>query len=51
MKAFCRILILYILGKTVFPDYFYPPTKEWWKNEIVKYHKKIKFDGLWIDMK
>ncbi|CAF3950314.1 unnamed protein product, partial [Rotaria sp. Silwood2] len=37
-------------GKTVFPDYFYPPTKDWWKNQIIKYHKKIKFDALWIDM-
>ncbi|CAF1350959.1 unnamed protein product [Rotaria sp. Silwood1] len=37
-------------GKTVFPDYFYPPTKDWWKNQIIKYYKKIKFDALWIDM-
>ena len=40
-----------ILGKSVFPDYFYPPTKIWWKNQILTYHKKIEFDGLWIDMK
>jgi alpha-glucosidase (family GH31 glycosyl hydrolase) len=40
-----------ILGKAVFPDYFYPPTKDWWKNQILNYHKKIKFDALWIDMK
>ncbi|CAF1394494.1 unnamed protein product [Rotaria sordida] len=38
------------IGKTVFPDYFYPPAKEWWKNQILKYHKQLKFDGLWIDM-
>ncbi|CAF3736759.1 unnamed protein product [Rotaria sordida] len=37
-------------GKTVFPDYLYPPAKDWWKTQIIKYHKKIKFDGLWIDM-
>ncbi|CAF1225575.1 unnamed protein product [Adineta ricciae] len=37
-------------GKSVFPDYFYPPTKIWWKNQILNYHKKIEFDGLWIDM-
>jgi len=41
----------FILGKSVFPDYFYPPTKIWWKNQILNYHKKIKFDALWIDMK
>ncbi|CAF1150433.1 unnamed protein product [Rotaria sordida] len=37
-------------GKTVFPDFFYPPTFDWWKSQIVDYHKKLKFDGLWIDM-
>ncbi|CAF3691355.1 unnamed protein product [Adineta steineri] len=37
-------------GKSVFPDYLYPPTKDWWTNQILNYHKKIKFDGLWIDM-
>jgi alpha-glucosidase (family GH31 glycosyl hydrolase) len=41
----------FILGKTVFPDYFYPPTKDWWKNQILNYYQKIKFDALWIDMK
>ncbi|UJR29922.1 hypothetical protein I4U23_017469 [Adineta vaga] len=37
-------------GKAVFPDYFYPPAKTWWKNQILDYHKSIRFDGLWIDM-
>ncbi|CAF3630946.1 unnamed protein product [Adineta steineri] len=37
-------------GKTVFPDFFYPPAKEWWKSEILAYYSKLKFDGLWIDM-
>ncbi|CAF4570033.1 unnamed protein product, partial [Rotaria sp. Silwood2] len=36
--------------KTVFPDYFYPPAKEWWKNQVLNYYNKLKFDGLWIDM-
>ncbi len=40
-----------LLGKAVFPDYFYPPAKDWWKKQILNYHKKIKFDALWIDMK
>ena len=39
------------LGKTVFPDYLYPPAKDWWKTQILNYHKLLKFDGLWIDMK
>ncbi|CAF3413409.1 unnamed protein product [Rotaria sp. Silwood1] len=37
-------------GKTVFPDFFYPPAHQWWKSQIVDYHTKVKFDGLWIDM-
>lgn len=40
-----------IVGRAVFPDYFYPPAKEWWKNQIIQYHQKIRFDALWIDMK
>ncbi len=46
-----RKLFIYFLGKTVFPDYFYPPAKQWWINQILNYHKQLKFDGLWIDMK
>ncbi|CAM4768266.1 unnamed protein product [Rotaria magnacalcarata] len=38
------------IGKAVFPDYFYPPAKDWWKNQILNYYAKLKFDGLWIDM-
>ncbi|CAF4158178.1 unnamed protein product [Rotaria sp. Silwood2] len=38
------------IGKTVFPDYFYPPAKDWWKNQVLNYYNKLKFDGLWIDM-
>ncbi|CAF0767231.1 unnamed protein product, partial [Adineta ricciae] len=37
-------------GKTAFPDYFYPSTNEWWRTQILEYRKKIKFDGIWIDM-
>lgn len=40
-----------IVGKTVFPDYFSPTAKDWWKTQILNYHQKLKFDGLWIDMK
>lgn len=38
-------------GKATFPDYFYPPAKDWWKKQILKYHRQIPFDALWIDMK
>ncbi|CAF0869288.1 unnamed protein product [Adineta steineri] len=37
-------------GKTAFPDFFYPPTSDWWRTQILEYHNKIKFDGIWIDM-
>ncbi|CAF4731027.1 unnamed protein product [Rotaria socialis] len=37
-------------GKTVFPDFFYPPAKQWWKSQVVNYYSQLKFDGLWIDM-
>ncbi|CAF2048842.1 unnamed protein product [Rotaria magnacalcarata] len=37
-------------GKAVFPDFFYPPAFDWWKSQIVDYHKQLKFDGIWIDM-
>jgi len=46
-----QIILSFILGKAVFPDYFYPPAKEWWKNQVLNYHKQLKFDALWIDMK
>ncbi|CAF0867380.1 unnamed protein product [Adineta ricciae] len=38
------------IGKTVFPDYFYPPALDWWKKQVLDYYKLLKFDGLWIDM-
>ncbi|CAF1467623.1 unnamed protein product, partial [Didymodactylos carnosus] len=41
---------VWTIGKAVFPDYFLSETKEWWKTEILNYHQKLKFDGLWIDM-
>jgi hypothetical protein len=52
LSFFCVYLNkLFNSGKTVFPDFFYPPTNDWWKSQILDYHKKLKFDGLWIDMK
>ncbi|XP_055340318.1 maltase-glucoamylase-like [Paramacrobiotus metropolitanus] len=37
-------------GRAAFPDFFSEKAKTWWKNEIVKQHQTLKFDGLWIDM-
>ncbi|CAG0890498.1 unnamed protein product [Darwinula stevensoni] len=36
--------------KTVFPDFFKSSTKEWWKDEIRRFHEEIEFAALWIDM-
>ncbi|KAK6627314.1 hypothetical protein RUM44_009791 [Polyplax serrata] len=35
---------------TVFPDFTSPNTVVYWGKEIQKFYKKIKFDGIWIDM-
>ena len=31
-------------------DFTKPEAKTWWKNEIVKFHGLVPWDGLWIDM-
>ena len=37
-------------GYTVFTDWQNPKAGEFWANELVTYHKKIPYDGVWIDM-
>jgi len=37
-------------GYTVFPDWIGPGAGNWWTNEMVTWHGKIPFDGIWIDM-
>lgn len=37
-------------GYTVFPDWHTEQSVPWWTNEIVKWHRDIPFDGIWIDM-
>ncbi|XP_047134482.1 lysosomal alpha-glucosidase isoform X1 [Hydra vulgaris] len=37
-------------GSTVFPDFFNPNVSSYWTDLISSFHKKISFDGLWIDM-
>uniref|UniRef100_A0A915E5B5 P-type domain-containing protein n=1 Tax=Ditylenchus dipsaci TaxID=166011 RepID=A0A915E5B5_9BILA len=35
-----------------FPDFLDPTAKtsQWWTDEFVDFHKKLPFDGIWIDM-
>ncbi|KAL0279779.1 UNVERIFIED_CONTAM: hypothetical protein PYX00_001264 [Menopon gallinae] len=35
---------------TVFPDFTNPKTSVYWSKHISRFHSKIPFDGLWIDM-
>ncbi|KAJ8284121.1 hypothetical protein COCON_G00029710 [Conger conger] len=37
-------------GVTAFPDFSDHETHEWWYENLQKYHSKVSFDGLWIDM-
>ena len=37
-------------GYTVFPDWIGGGAGQWWIDEMVTWHGKIAFDGIWIDM-
>lgn len=37
-------------GYTVFPDWLSDGAGQWWIDEMVGWHKKLAFDGAWIDM-
>ena len=37
-------------GYTVFPDWISGGAGQWWIDEMVNWHNKISFDGIWIDM-
>ncbi|KAL5356599.1 glycosyl hydrolases family 31-domain-containing protein [Aspergillus floccosus] len=37
-------------GYTVFTDFHHPKGVEYWADELVKYHDKVSFDGIWMDM-
>ncbi|PTU24247.1 hypothetical protein P175DRAFT_0513260 [Aspergillus ochraceoroseus IBT 24754] len=37
-------------GYTVFPDWYHPKAIDFWANEIVIWHEKMEFDGIWYDM-
>ncbi|XP_044534936.1 maltase-glucoamylase, intestinal-like [Gracilinanus agilis] len=44
------IIILVWPGPSVFPDYTNPEGTQWWIDELVKFHKELNFDGIWMDM-
>ena len=31
-------------------DYTSPGARDWWREQIVRFHKVLPWDGLWIDM-
>lgn len=37
-------------GYTVFPDWLVDTSGSWWSDELVRWHKEVAFDGIWIDM-
>uniref|UniRef100_A0A8C5HSV2 Lysosomal alpha-glucosidase-like n=1 Tax=Gouania willdenowi TaxID=441366 RepID=A0A8C5HSV2_GOUWI len=37
-------------GLTAYPDFSDEVTHEWWFENLQRFHKKVPFDGLWIDM-
>ncbi|KAG7486476.1 lysosomal alpha-glucosidase-like [Solea senegalensis] len=37
-------------GLTAYPDFSDNVTHEWWYENLQKFHEKVPFDGLWIDM-
>lgn len=37
-------------GLTAYPDFSDDVTHEWWYDNLKRFHEKVPFDGLWIDM-
>ncbi|XP_024914210.1 lysosomal alpha-glucosidase [Cynoglossus semilaevis] len=37
-------------GLTAYPDFSDEVTHEWWYESLQRFHDKVPFDGLWIDM-
>ncbi|XP_049848123.1 uncharacterized protein LOC126311211 [Schistocerca gregaria] len=37
-------------GDVYFVDFTHPRAAEYWGGELQKFHKKVGFDGIWIDM-
>lgn len=37
-------------GLTAYPDFSSDLAHEWWYDNLKRYHEKVPFDGVWIDM-
>ncbi|XP_052750004.1 lysosomal alpha-glucosidase-like isoform X2 [Galleria mellonella] len=37
-------------GLTVYPDFTHPNATAYWVEMLTAYYKKVKYDGVWIDM-
>ncbi|NXN29051.1 LYAG glucosidase, partial [Nycticryphes semicollaris] len=37
-------------GFTAFADFSNPDTQQWWLENLQRFHARVPFDGLWIDM-
>uniref|UniRef100_A0A2K5PEH4 Maltase-glucoamylase 2 (putative) n=1 Tax=Cebus imitator TaxID=2715852 RepID=A0A2K5PEH4_CEBIM len=37
-------------GPTVFPDYSNPECTKWWTDQVLNFHNRLDFDGVWIEM-
>ena len=37
-------------GETFFPDFFNPKVDKFWNKGLEDYYKKVKYDGIWLDM-
>ncbi|TNN86673.1 Lysosomal alpha-glucosidase [Liparis tanakae] len=37
-------------GLTAYPDFSDNATHDWWYDNLLRFHQKVPFDGLWIDM-
>ncbi|KAG7222581.1 hypothetical protein INR49_016178 [Caranx melampygus] len=37
-------------GLTAYPDFSNEEAHEWWYDNLKRFHDKVPFDGLWIDM-
>ncbi|KAI3380902.1 hypothetical protein SNEBB_002421 [Seison nebaliae] len=36
--------------RVAFPNFFKNETKEWWIDELQRWHRELEWDGVWIDM-
>ncbi|KAH7705357.1 Protein AAGR-2 [Aphelenchoides avenae] len=44
------LAVVWPSNHSAFPDFFNQSTIYWWERAFVQFHKKLSFDGVWIDM-